>query len=338
MGVNLRDILIFQEKELDDFKGKIIAIDSYNMLYQFLASIRTMDGQLLTDGKGRVTSHIIGLFSRTTNFLAKGIRPIFVFDGKAPELKAKEIHRRFEAKQEAKKKYQQAVATEDVESMKKYAARFIYLTPEMVSEAKELVRLLGLPIVQAPSEGEAQASHIVTNGDAWAVGSQDYDSLLYATPRLLQNLSIAGRKKKIHGMGTRIVMPSMIDLAQNLSNLKIDQDRLIALAMLIGTDYNPGGIHGIGPKKALKLVQQHTKVEQIFKAVEWEKHTTTPWQEIFDLFKKMPVTDDYKIKWGSPDVKGINEFLVNERGFSEERVIKGLEPLKKQQSGLGNWL
>ncbi len=329
MGVNLRDLLIRKEISFKDLNNKVLAVDSFNMLYQFLTTIRTADGALLMDSKGNVTSHLIGLFSRTTSFMQKGLKPVFVFDGEKPELKAKELKRRKELKEDARVKYKIAVKKKDIAGMKKYAGRFSYLSKEMVDQAKELVKLLGLPIVQAPSEGEAQASHIVKKNDAWAVISQDYDSLLYGTDRLIQNLSIAGRRKKMGKLSYQTVKPLMINLAENLNSLKIDNEKLIVLSMLIGTDYNPKGVKGIGPKNALKLVQKHDDFDELFKEVRWDDHVDVPWTEIFYLFKKMPVTNRYKLTFKRPDKESLIKFLVKGHDFSLDRVNNALEPILK---------
>jgi len=281
------------------------------------------------DSKGNVTSHLIGLFNRTASFLQKGLKPVFVFDGKTPELKSRELAKRKELKQEARAKYKIAVKKKDIHAMKKYAGRFSYLSKEMVEQAKELVRLLGLPVVQAASEGEAQASYLVKKGDAWGVVSQDYDSLLYGADRLIQNLSIAGRRKKIGSLSYKTVKPALINLSENLNNLKIDNEKLIALSMLVGTDYNPKGIKGIGPKTALKLVQKYDDFDKLFKEAKWDDNCDHPWNEIFYLIKKMPVTDKYKIQFKRPDKEGLVKFLVKGHDFSPDRVNNALEPIIK---------
>lgn len=342
MGVNLRDLFTRTEINLTSLSGKTIIIDGYNILYQFLTTIRTMDGALLTDSKGNVTSHLIGLFSRTSSFIQKGLKPVYVFDGKVPDLKHKELKKRKEAKIEAQKKFEEAKAKEDVEEMKKYAARTARLTKDMVDDAKKVLTLMGVPWVQAPSEGEPQASFMVKKGDGWAVSSQDYDSLLYATPRLIQNLSIAGRRKKLKSLGTITVQPELIELKPNLERLGINQDQLIILAMLVGTDYHPGGVKGLGPKKALNLVKKHENFEEIFKEAKWEEHCDVPWKEIFDLFKNMPVTENYEIKFSKPKKEELIQFLVEERDFAKERVINAIEALsveqeKKAQRSLGDF-
>ncbi len=342
MGVNLRDIVSKREIAFEALKGKVLAIDAYNILYQFLTTIRTPDGRPLTDSKGRVTSHLIGLFSRTSSFLKQGLKPVFVFDGEVPVLKHREIEKRAEAKAMAQKQYEKAVAEEDVEAMQKYAARTARLTKEMVEDAKKLLILMGIPVIQAPSEGDAQAAFLVKNGDAWAVVSQDYDALLHGADRLIQNLSIAGRRKKTKALATVVVKPELIVLKDVLKELEITHDQLIYLAILVGTDYCPGGVKGIGPKKALALVKEQKTPEKIFAAAKWDEFCDISWQEIFNLFKEMPVTKDYKIVFRAPDKEGIKKFLVGGHDFSAERVKKTLDELEKQhrkmqQKGLGDF-
>jgi flap endonuclease-1 len=342
MGVNFKELVSRREITFEELKGKVLAIDAFNILYQFLTTIRTPEGMLLTDSKGRVTSHLIGLFSRTASFLKQGLKPVFVFDGRMPELKQHEIAKRAEVKQEARKKYEIAATAEDVEAMRKFAARTAVLTKDMVAEAKALLTMMGIPVVQAPSEGEAQASFIVQQGDAWAVVSQDYDSLLYGAERLIQNLSIAGRRKKAGALATVVVKPALIELKEVLRELELTRDQLIVLAMLIGTDYHPGGVKGIGPRKGLALVKECKKPEDIFAAAKWQEHCSVPWQEIFGLFKTMPVTKEYSLKFKRPDKEGIMKFLVQEHDFGAERVEKTLQELgeqhnARQQRGLGDF-
>lgn len=340
MGVNLKDLFERREIALEDLSGKTIAMDAFNIIYQFLTTIRTRDGRLLTDSKGHVTSHLIGLLTRTSHLLQLNIASVFVFDGKPPKLKASESERRHELKQEALKLYRKAAEEEDVASMRKYAARASFLTGEMIEDAKRLLNLMGLPVVQAPSEGEAQCTFIAKQGDAWAVGSQDYDSLLYATPRLVQNLSIAGRRKKAGALSYVSVNPQVIELEPNLKRLGISQDQLIALAMLVGTDYNPGGVKGIGPKNALKLVKKHgSNFEALFEEAAWDCKTS--WKEIFNLFKNMPVSNDYDLELKTPDKEGILQFLAEERDFSRDRVAETINKIievkkKKSQKGSAN--
>ncbi|PIN91804.1 flap endonuclease-1, partial [Candidatus Pacearchaeota archaeon CG10_big_fil_rev_8_21_14_0_10_35_13] len=290
MGLQISDIIPRKQIMLKDLKGKIICVDAYNAIYQFLTTIRQPDGTPLQDSKGRITSHLSGLLYRNTNLLAEGIKLVYVFDGKPPELKGGTNIKRAERKEEAKEKYERAREEEDVEEMRKYSGRMIHITKEIVEESKELLEAMGIAIVQAPSEGESQASHLARIGEAWGVGSQDYDSLLFGTPRLIQNLTLAQKRKTISGYVP--VFPEMIELEKVLNHLGINMEQLICLGILSGTDYNPGGIKGIGQKKALQIVKQHQQPVLIFRSVEKQmidmeiEGKGFNWKEIFEMFKK----------------------------------------------------
>ena len=295
------------------------------------------------DSKGNVTAHLVGLFTRTTNLMQKGLKLVYVFDGKPPDLKQKTTEKRKSLKLEAEKKFLEAKKREDVEEMKKYAARTSRLTKDMVDESKKLISLLGLPSIQAPSEGEAQAAYMVKKGEGFAVGSQDYDSLIHGATKLVRNLSIVGRRKKGKTIGYETVKPELIDLSENLNSLGIDQNQLIALAMIIGTDYNPLGIKGIGPKNALKLVKQYkSDFDVLFKEVKWNNYFEFPWTDVYYLIKKIPTTDDYKLEWKEINNENLYELLVKEHDFSEERVKNTLEKfntknIEKQQKSLSDF-
>lgn len=332
MGTKLKELTIKKEVSLEGLRGKRLIVDSYNVMYQFLTSIRTSDGSLLMDSKGSVTSHLNGLFSRSMNLMQKGIKLAFVFDGKAPDLKGKERDRRKSLKEEAQTEYEMAKEKEDIEGMKKYAARTSRLTKEMVDEAKKLITLMGMPVIQAPSEGEAQAAHIVKKGEAYAEISQDFDCLMFGVPRLLRNLTVSERRKLPGKLSYIEVKPEMIELEENLKQLGISHDQLIALCMLIGTDYNPGGIRGIGPKNALKLVRKHgDDLGIMFKEAEWDSYSSNQWQEIFGLIKNMPTTDEYSLEWREPDKDRLMKLLVDEHDFSEKRVSDSLGKLEKEK-------
>lgn len=342
MGTNIKDLLKYNEIGFSDLNNKKLAVDSFNILYQFLSTIRQRDGSLLKDSNGNVTSHLTGLFSRTTRLMKYGINLAFVFDGKAPELKLKERERRMKLKEAAGLEYNKAKEEGDEELMKKYASRTSKLTSDMINESKKLLLALGCPVVQAESEGEAQVAYIVNKGDCYAGVSEDYDSLLYGIPNLVKNLAISGRKKR--GSTYVSVKPKIINFSENMNNLGIDKDKLIMFAMLVGTDYNPGGIKGIGPKNALKLVKEYgDDPEKLFLKVKWEENCDISWNEIFYLFKKMKVKESYSLDWKDIDVEEIKKILVDNHDFSEERVDSSIKDLvkersKKSQTGLGDWI
>lgn len=286
MGLQIGDIVPRRAIEMSELNGKIVCIDAFNTLFQFLTTIRQPDGTPLMDRQGRVTSHISGLFYRNINLLIEGIRPVYVFDGTPPEQKQRTHETRKERKEEAEHKYTEAKQKEDIEAMAKYAKRFAHLTSEMIEESKELLNAMGIPTIDGPGEGEAQAAFLAQS-KAFAVGSQDYDALLFGAPRLIQNLTLARKRKTPSGY--MYISPEIIELEKVLNHLQINQDQLICLGILIGTDYNPRGIYGIGPKKALDIVRKLKQPTLIFKSVEERlkmQEEQFNWQEIFELFKK----------------------------------------------------
>ncbi len=334
MGADIGELLEREEVEIEYFSGKKIAIDAYNTLYQFLATIRQPNGTPLRDSQGRITSHLSGILYRVSNMVEAGIKPIFVFDGKPPEFKRKEIERRRKIREEAEIKWKMAL---EIEEARKYAQQAIKVDEYIVESSKELLNLMGIPIVQAPSEGEAQASYMVKKGDADYTGSQDYDSLLFGSPRLARNLAITG-KRKVPGKNVYVeVKPEIIDLEHNLKKLGITREQLIDIALLVGTDYNEG-VEGIGVKKAYKYVKAYGDVFKVLRVLKVQ--TGEPIEEIREFFINPPVTDDYEIKFKMPDVEGIIEFLCEEHDFSRERVEKAVEKLegiKSDQLTLDRW-
>ncbi len=327
MGVQITELLQGKEISVEQLHGKVLSVDAPNHLYQFLSTIRQRDGSLFTDSNGNVTSHLIGLLSRTTSLLKSGLKLVYVFDGKVPDLKRAEVRRRADVKAVALEKFKQAEESGNVEDMKRYAARTSRLTPEMILEAKRLLDALGVPYLVAPSEGEAQAAYMAKKNDCYAVASQDADCLLFQAPLLLRNLSITGRKKLTGKLGFQQINPEMFNLKDNLANLSLNQAQFISLAMLVGTDYNSGGIKGIGPKKALALVKAHSTPEKIFAAAKWSEFFTVSWQEVYETIAKMHVTDDYEIKFSSPKKEALMKLLCEEHGFASERVQKAVDDL-----------
>lgn len=326
MGVNLRGLVPIETVKLEDLSGKIIAIDAYNALYQFLAIIRQPDGTPLKDNSGKVTSHISGLFYRTSNLVEMGIKPIYVFDGEPPELKAVEIQRRREIKVEAARHYEKAAEKGDVVKMRMFAQATSSMKDYMENDAMHLLDLMGLPWVQAPSEGEAQAAHITRKGDADYCASQDYDSLLFGAPKLLRNVTISGRRKLPSKNVYVDVVPELVKLDDVLGECGLTHEQLVDVGILVGTDFNPDGIKGLGPKTALKLIKEHGTLENALPHIENATFPCPP-EQIREIFLHPNVRDDYRLNWKEPDVDGIVNFLVREKDFSEERVRKALERL-----------
>ena len=333
MGVSISEILVGDDVSISDLKNKTLAVDAFNTLYMFLTTIRGADGSPLMDENGNITSHLQGIFSRFSNLLSEGIKFIFVFDGVAPKLKEQERKRRSDIKKEAIRLFEKAKQEDDVENMKKYAARAVFLSSDMIEEAKELIRAMGMAIVEAPSEGEAQAARIVNNGDAFAVVSQDADALLAGAKRVIRNLSISKRRKVTGSLSSQIVEPSIFEIDRTLKELDLSLDQLIVLSILIGTDYNYGGVKGIGPKKGIKLVKKFDDdFDALFKEVNWSEFFDFGWKKVFDTIKNMEVSDDYSLNFSPPDFDLIRKILVDNHQFSLERVESTFKKLEQAKS------
>jgi flap endonuclease-1 len=326
MGLQIGDIVPRKEIKFEELKGKVIAVDAFNTIYQFLASIRQPDGTPLMDSSGRVTSHLSGLFYRNIALLSEGLKLIYVFDGEYHALKEKTHELRQGMKDIAREKYEMAKEEEDIEGMGKYARGFAKLDKEMIEESKELLEAMGVAVVQAPGEGEMQCAELVKNGQAYAVGSQDYDTLAVGGKRLIQNLTLS-RKKKTK-TGYIFIAPEMIEYEKVLNELGIDGDQLICLAILVGSDFNPGGVKGIGPKKALALVKDKKYPVKIFSELEEQGRLDFNWKDVFEIFKKPNVSKE-KVEFPKLDEKKLKEILVERHEFSNERVENQLVKLRE---------
>ncbi|MDO8339403.1 MAG: flap endonuclease-1 [Candidatus Burarchaeum sp.] len=340
MGVQLGDIVVKEKLELSSLAGRKVAIDAYNALYQFLSIIRQKDGTPLMDSHGHVTSHLSGIFYRTARLLEIGIKPIYVFDGKPPALKHRTIAERVEVRLQASEKWQKAKAAGDLEGARKYAQASSRLTGEMVAESKELLEAMGLPFVQAPSEGEAQAAWMAREHKVDLCCSQDFDALLFGAPQLARNLTISGRRK-LPGKDVYVdVEPELIDLEASLKALGIDRNKLIWIGILIGTDFNEG-VKGIGPKKALKIVQGAGNLAEAVEASKGEFEVEP--SEIENFFLHPPIEENVNVEFGMPDRKKLVEFLCRKHDFSEERIGGVADAIAKkanekgEQSSLERW-
>ncbi|MEE8232808.1 MAG: flap endonuclease-1 [Thermoplasmata archaeon] len=328
MGVNLTPILQPTVLRLDDLRGRSFAVDGNNVLYQFLALIRRPDGTHLTDREGNVTSHLVGLLYRTTRLISDyAMELAFVFDGRPSERKRAELRSRRKVREKAKEEYEEAVAREDYATAWSKAVTSTLLTRDMIADAQRLLTLLGVPWVQAPSEGEAQAAYLCAQGDVWATSTRDYDALLYGTPRLLRYLTIAGREFLPSRRTSRPLEPELLEAESVLRNLGLTRAQLVDLALLVGTDYNPG-VYGIGPKTALQLLREHGRIEDLPEDIRVQ--LPSDFDVLRDLFLQPPVEETYEIRQGPVDPEGVLAFLCEEKDFARERVTQVLDRLTRR--------
>ncbi len=337
MGLKINK-LVAEVKRTITFENmfqKKVAVDAFNTIYQFLAIIRGRDGTPLKDYEGNVTSHLSGLFYRNINFIENSIRPIYVFDGKPSELKLETIRERRKIKEEAKVKMIKAQEAENFEEAKKYAQQTSKLNTSMIEEAKKLIEYMGIPIVQASSEGEAQSAYLVEKGDAWGCASQDYDTLLFGGERLIRNFAVS-RSKKVRDTSVKIDI-EYVSLKKFLDHLDISREQLVEMGILIGVDFFPG-VKGIGQHTALNLIRKHGSIENIMKEkvmvgkteIDIDKEIIEKTKELFlnpDIEKNYP-----KPKWSKIKFEKIEELLIEKHNFSSERVNNALDRLKKLES------
>jgi len=337
MGIKINELVkeVRRTITFDNLFNKTIAIDAFNTIYQFLAIIRQKDGTPLKDYNGNVTSHLSGLFYRTINFIEHNIKPIYVFDGEPSELKLDTINERRKIKEDAEIKMIKAQEDEDFREAKKFAQMTSKLDTNMVEESKKLINYLGIPVVEASSEGEAQSAYLVNTGDSWACASQDYDTLLFGSERLIRNFAVS-RSKKVKDTTVSLDI-EFISLSKFLDNLNITREQLIDMGILIGTDFFPG-IKGIGQHTALNLIKKHNNLENIIKNnIKVGTKEINIDNEVIDkirgIFLKPDIKKEYpKINWQKINYERVEEFLIEQHNFSKQRIENALERLKKLNS------
>ncbi|KAN0060106.1 Elongation of fatty acids protein 2 [Thecaphora frezii] len=311
-----------KEMDIKTYFGRKVAIDASMSLYQFLIAVRQNDGQQLMTESGETTSHLLGFFYRTLRMIDYGIKPMYVFDGKPPDLKQEVLNKRFGKREEAREQQEEQKDVADVEKMDQLARRQVRPTRQHNEEVRHLLKLMGIPCVTAPSEAEAQCAELARTGKVYAAGSEDMDTLTFGTPILLKHLTASEQKKlPVH----------QVDLTKALEGLEMDMEQFIDLCILLGCDYlDP--IKGIGPKTALKLIKEHGSLDKVVEHLRQEGKKSVvipeiwPYQEARQIFLKPDVQkgEDVELKWEAPDVEGMVKFLCQDKGF---RYIAPLLPL-----------
>lgn len=309
MGLPIRDLIVRSEIPWSSLAGRRLAIDGNNAMYQFLATIRQRDGQPFSDPEGRVTSHLMGVLYRTASLLSEGIGPVWVFDGRPPELKSGTLRARFLAKERAEAEWKEALDKGDLETARRKAAATSRFTRPMAAEAMELLKALGVPTVQAPSEGEAQAARMAAEGAVWSAASEDYDSLLFGAPRLVRGLAARPR-------GASQPPAQLVERERVLSDLGISEEELLMIGLLVGTDFNDGA-KGYGPKRSLALVRRHLGWSETLKIGGIPEEEA---RAVAEIFRSPEVVPSPPIAFGEIDEAQVDRLLVEGHGFSQDRV------------------
>lgn len=322
-----------KEQKFESYFGRKIAIDASMSIYQFLIVVGRTGTEMLTNEAGEVTSHLQGMFSRTIRLLEAGLKPVYVFDGKPPLLKSQELAKRYSRRADATEDLNKAIESGNQEEIEKFSKRTVKVTKQHNDDCKKLLRLMGVPVIEAPSEAEAQCAALCKSDKVYAVASEDMDSLTFGAPRFLRHLMDPSSRK----------IPVMeFDVSKVLEELDLTMDQFIDLCILSGCDYCDS-IRGIGGLTALKLIRQHGSIESILENLNKERYQVPddwPYQEARRLFKEPSVLSDEEqldIKWSAPDEDGLINFLVNENGFNNDRVTKAVEKIKaaKNKSAQG---
>ncbi|KAJ0171379.1 hypothetical protein K1T71_012929 [Dendrolimus kikuchii] len=316
-----------KEMEIKNYFGRKIAIDASMSLYQFLIAVRS-EGAQLVSVDGETTSHLMGTFYRTIRLVENGIKPVYIFDGKPPDMKSHQLTKRAEKREEAEKELQKATEAGDQASIDKFNRRLVKVTRQHGEEARELLKLMGVPVVEAPCEAEAQCAALVKAGKVFATATEDMDALTFGANVLLRHLTFSEARK----------MPVQeFHLNNVLSGLELSQKEFIDLCILLGCDYC-GSLRGVGPKRAIELIKQHRSLEEIMRNIDTNKYQPPEnwdYENARRLFMEPEVKDpkDIELKWCDPDEEGLVKFLCGDRQFNEERVRNGAKKLLKARSG-----
>ncbi|KAF2993134.1 Elongation of fatty acids protein 2 [Curvularia kusanoi] len=315
----------------NQFGRKVAIVRRVSMsIYSFLIAVRS-DGQQLMSDTGETTSHLMGLFYRTLRMVDNGIKPLYVFDGAPPKLKSGELAKRFQRKTEAQAGMEEAKETGTAEDVEKFSRRTVRVTREHNAECQQLLKLMGIPFIIAPTEAEAQCAVLARGGKVYAAASEDMDTLTFNTPILLRHLTFSEQRKE----------PILeIHLDKVLEGLNMEHKQacrpFIDLCILLGCDYlDP--IKGIGPSTALKMIREYNDLEGVVEHIKKSTKLTIPDDWPFADARTLFLEPDVKpadapecdFKWEAPDVEGLVKFLVEEKHFNEDRVRNGAAKLQK---------
>jgi flap endonuclease-1 len=325
-NADLRSLAALSDVSYDGLGGSVVAIDAHNWLYRYLTTtVKFTSESAYTTADGEEVANLIGIVQGVPKFLEHDLRPVFVFDGGVTELKDAEVQERREQRERARERLAEARERGDAVEAARLEARTQRLTPVIQETSRELLRLLDLPVVEAPAEGEAQAARMAAAGDVDYAGTEDYDALLFGAPLTLRKLTSSGD-------------PELMDLQATLDRHGISYEQLVDVAVLIGTDFNEG-IDGYGPKTALKKVKEHG---DLFAVLDAEGLSLTHADRIRALFLDPPVVDDYGVALDAdpaPDVGAARAYVCDEWGVPDDEVAAGFDRIAEavSQTGLDRW-
>ena len=323
-NADLRQLAALSEVAWDGVAGSVVAVDAHNWLYRYLTTtVKWTNDEVYTTGAGEEVANLVGVVQGLPKFFDHDLTPVFVFDGGVTDLKDDEVAERREQRERAEERLADAEKRGDTVEAARLEARTQRLTDVILETTRNLLGLLDVPVVDAPAEGEAQAAYMARRGDVDYAGSEDYDTLLFGAPLTLRQLTSKGD-------------PELMDLDATLDRHGITLEQLIDVAILCGTDFNPG-VDGVGPKTALDAVETHGDLWRALDAKGW---TVANADRVRGLFRDPPVTDDYALDTDlNPDVSAARAYVTDEWEVDADEVGRGFERIESAlvQTGLDRW-
>ena len=323
-NADLRSLAAIEDIAFEDTGGSVVAVDAHNWLYRYLTTtVKFTRDEAYTTADGEEVANLIGVAQGLPKFFEHDLTPVFVFDGAVIDLKEAEVAERREAREKREEKLEAARQRGDTAEIARLDSQTQRLTETILTTTRELLGHLDVPIIDAPAEGEAQASYMARQGSVDYVGTEDYDALLLGAPLTLRQLTSSGD-------------PELMDFEATLDHHGITWEQLVDAAILMGTDFNPG-ISGIGPKTSIKLVTEH---DDLWGALDARDEHIDHADRIRDMFLDPTVTDDYDLELTvEPDLDSARAFVTGEWGVAADEVNRGFERIEESvvQSGLDRW-
>jgi flap endonuclease-1 len=323
-NADLRDLAVIEDVSFDDLGGSVVAVDAHNWLYRYLTTtVRFTRDEAYTTPDGQEVANLIGVVQGLPKFLEHDVTPVFVFDGGVTDLKDAEVEKRREQREKREDELEDARERGDTAEIARLDSQTQRLTDVILETTRELLSILDVPVIEAPAEGEAQAARMARSGTVDYAGTEDYDALLFGSPRTLRQLTSSGD-------------PERMDLDATLEHHDITWEQLVDVGILCGTDFNEG-VSGIGPKTAVKTVREHGDIWGVFEARDVHIDNV---DRIRGLFLDPPVTEDISFDAEiTPDVEAAREFVVDEWHVAADEVERGFERIgdATQQTGLDRW-
>jgi len=323
-NADIRSLAAIEDVAFDELGGSVVAVDAHNWLYRYLTTTVkfTADGKYTTSD-GEEVANLIGVVQGLPKFFEHDLTPVFVFDGAVTDLKDDEVEKRREQRERYEDELETAREAGDTTRIAKLDSRTQRLTETIVQTTRELLELLDVPVVDAPAEGEGQASYMARQGDVDYVGTEDYDALLFGAPFTLRQLTSSGD-------------PELMAFEETLERHDITWEQLVDAAILMGTDFNEG-ISGIGPKTAIKAISVHG---DLYAVLEARGDHIDHADRIRDLFLDPAVSDDYEIPAEvNPDLDAAKRYVTEQWEVDAEEVARGFERIDDSvvQTGLDRW-